>query len=296
MRLIVLLIIAILIGAGAYTAYGILTFETEKPAPLVFQEPDVQSLIAQGILPADYSQNKNQTDLSPEQKQQANLAVQKISEAMTIYQGYANQAPARLKETINILNGAMGSGLMPAYFLNVKDVLRPQRVFDVLKFNPTAVQEAAGATPLECDSNTSVMLGDDAANKLNCTSTVSKGDQIFVGGPGGDAITDTLGDRIVNGGSGNDVITLGPGRSIIVLEENWGHDQVNIDCRGAAIDPSEIPPGFLVPWVSKFTNFIVLSPRISKDAVKWTGNVLTDTSTGDTLTVSENCFTLVNGK
>lgn len=296
MRLIVFFILAILISAGLYTAYGIMTFEPEKPTPLVFKEPDPQSLISLGILPADYNAKHMKTPLTPEQKQQASLAVSKISQAMVIYQDYAKKAPPRLRETLTILNGAIGSGLMPAYFLNVKDVLRPERNFDILKFDPTSVQEVSDSPVLSCDSKTSVLIGNDGANTINCPSTNSKGDQIFLGGPGDDVISDTLGDRIVNGGSGNDAITLGPGRSIIVLEGNWGHDHVTADCSGAAVAPSEIPTGFPVPWISKFTNFIVLSPRISKESVRWDGNVLTDTSTGDTLTVNENCFTLVNGK
>ena len=296
MRLIVIFILAIIVGAGLYTAYGVFTFEAEKPAPLVFKEPDIKDLQSLGYSVGEYNAGKVEVALTPEQKQQASLAVTKIAQAMTIYQDNEKKATPRLQESLNILNGAIGSGILPAYFLNVKDVLHPERSFDTLKFNPTAVKAAMGTAAASCDNSTNVMIGDEADNTLSCTSTEVSGDQIFIGGPGNDTISDTLGDRIINAGGGDDTITLGPGRNIIILEENWGKDSLTVDCSGASIAANEVPAGFAVPWVSKFTNFIVLSPRIQQDSVNWQGNILTNASTGDSLTVSENCFTLVKNK
>ena len=118
-------------------------------------------------------------------------------------------------------------------------------------------------------------------------------DFIFIGGPENDQITDTPGNRIVNGGTGNDVLNLAAGRTIVLLDSSWGKDTLTIDCVGAFIDTSQIPTGFPIPWLSKTTNFIVLGRSINPADVYWNGNVLTHKATGDTLTVNQNCFTVV---
>ncbi|PZP55976.1 MAG: hypothetical protein DI586_05240 [Micavibrio aeruginosavorus] len=292
MRIIIIIVITIMIAAGLYTGYGIATFETEKPAPLVFIEPDAQMLVTRGIIPADYL--KTETVLTPEQKTQSDLAIAKISQAITVYQDYEKKSQPPLRHLLALLNGSIGAGQLPAYFLNVKDVLRPDRNFDVLRIDPSSITEASETNPVTCPVPGGVLIGDDTDNVINCPLTEIGGDQIFMGGPGNDTINDTLGDRIVDGGGGDDTITLGPGRSIIVLNENWGKDNVTVDCSGASVAPNEIPANFPVPWISKFTNFIVLSSRIPLESISWQGDVLTSKG-GDTLTLSENCFTLVYG-
>ncbi len=292
MRIVVFLLFLVILAAGLYTAYGVLTFETEKPAPLVFKEPDAQSLVSQGIIPADYLKIENV--LTKDQKLQSDMAIAKIAQAMTVYQDNEKNAQQPLKNLLLLLNGSIGSGQLPAYFLNVKDVLRPERNFDILKININDVATVNASSTLSCSSPNGILIGDDSDNTIGCTSTEQGGDQVFMGGPGNDTISDALGDRIVNGGGGDDTINLGPGRSIIVLEEGWGKDNVTVDCSGAAITLSEVPANFPVPWISKFTNFIVLSSRIPAGSVKWNGNVLTSDA-GDTMTVNENCFTLVYG-
>jgi hypothetical protein len=59
------------------------------------------------------------------------------------------------------------------------------------------------------------------------------------------------------------------------------------------VNEAEIQKGFPIPWVYKTTNFIVLGDGIDPKDVSWKDNVLTNTVTGDTLTVNQNCFTVV---
>ena len=290
MRIIIVAIILILVAAGLYTAYGVLTFEAEKPRPLVFTEPTPESLQALGVLPKD---DQTAVVLTPEQQDQTQKAVAKISDAITEYQKMQTGVPLRLKGTLETINSAIASGRMPAYFLSVKDNTGVRK-YEILNYNATKITEAPSSpASLTCDNTTSVFLGNDGNDNLTCDSAGQPGDQIFIGGPGNDVISDAAGNRIVNAGSGDDTLTLGPGRNIIVLDEVWGHDTVTVDCAGADIQPGDAARDFPVPWVSPYMNFIVLNPRISKGVVQWNGNVLTNTENGDTLSVSQNCFTLI---
>ena len=290
MRIIIIFIFVILAAAGIYTGYSILTFEPVQPAPLVFKEPDAE------VLKQLVSSGKDKLpEMSASEKAQSQAAVDKIGEALTIYQGYEQKATPRLAGTLAIIDSVISSGKLPAWFLDQQN-----KKFDMLKFDPTnVVVVQQPKTSVSCvGPTTSVMIGDNGENAMDCAAPAADNDQIFLSGPGNDTIVDVAGNRIVNAGSGDDTITLGPGRSIVVLEDGWGHDTLKVDCTGATVVPSNIPPGFPVPWLDKYTNFIVLSPRIQPEAVKWdaTGKILTNTASGDTLTVSENCFNVVGVK
>ena len=290
MRIIIIAIILILAAAGLYTAYGVLTFEAEKPRPLVFTEPTPESLQALGVLPKD---DQTAVVLSTEQQQQTQKAVAKISDAITEYQKLQVGVPLRLKGTLETVNSAIASGRMPAYFLSTKDN-NGIRKYEILDYDTRQITEAPSSpASLTCSESTSIFLGNDGNDSLTCANGGRPGDQIFIGGPGNDVISDAAGNRIINPGSGDDTITLGPGRTIIVLDEVWGHDTLTVDCTGADIQPGEAATDFPVPWVSPYMNFIVLNPRISKGVVQWNGNVLTNTESGDTLSISQNCFTLI---
>lgn len=289
MRLIVFSIIVILVTATLYTLYGITTFDPEKPAPLVFQEPTAEELRKLGVL----IQNKPAPVLNSQQKEQAEKALAVISEAVSVYQGYQQASPLQLRDTISIITAAVGSGQLPAYFLGAKEPQSAQRTLGMIKINPASALKASETEPdLSCDGAFTILYGDENHNTLQCQAPATQEDDVFLGGPGNDTITDTLGNRIVNAGPGNDTIELGQGRSIIVLEPDWGQDRVNIDCRGATVEPSEIPTS-LIPWTAKYSNFILVSSRIPDGALTWKDNVLTNTASGDTLTVNENCFNLV---
>lgn len=297
MRLVTFLIFFIVFAAAAYAAFSVITFEPDPIAPLVFVEPDIEQLKTLGIFPGV---PKSDTVLNQAQEVRADQAVEKIAAAMATYQNLSSKAKEPLKTTIEILNGAMSSGKLPAYFLSNRDAANPKREYQTLGINLSSmVSVQPPQTYATCASGaggpTNILVGDENANSLTCPlAGAISGDQIFLGGPGNDTITDASGNRIVNSGSGNDTIKLGPGRSIIVLEEGWGTDTLTVDCSGAKVEANEIPADFPVPWVSKFSNFIVLSPHIAIQNVIWQGNTLTNISTGDQLTVNENCFTLVS--
>lgn len=295
MRPILLIVLAIFVIAAAYTAYGVIMFEPQKPAPLVFNEPDpatLQTLFAE-------SDKAPVVPLTPAQEKQTDLAVEEISKAIVTYKQNIEDSSIRLKATMTLLNGLIGSGQLPAFFLNVTETPGAQRSFEMLDFAPkaeTTVTEFKKEIACENDSGPAfqVLIGDDSANTLTCDSkSVGRTDRIFLGGPGNDIIFDGVGNRVVDAGSGDDTIELGRGRTILILEEGWGKDTVKVDCTGAEIAQNEIPKGFAIPWTSKYTNFIALSPRIQPGVVKWEGNVLKNTATGDTLTVETNCFTLI---
>lgn len=326
MKTVTILVILIIAVAIAYTGYGILTFEPQKPAPLVFNEPSPDTLKSLGIYEEQSAEAVN-VPLTPEQQQQTNQAMDKISDAMSIYQDYAEQAGPQLKTTLALLNSAIAAGRLPAYFLTVTNAQNPRRSFETITFNPAnslnvppqvvpTADNGAGAPSGNIDGaapavkntapsmlacavgpagSTDILLGDDTSNNLGCTAAddVKSKDQVFLGGPGDDFISDSSGNRIINPGTGNDTIKLGPGRSILVLEDGWGHDTLTVDCTGVRVGTNEIPAGFPVPWIAKTTNFIVLSPRINAASVHWRGNTLESTN-GDTLTINDNCFTLIS--
>lgn len=295
MRPILLIVLAIFVIAAAYTAYGVIMFEPQKPAPLVFNEPDpatLKTLFAE-------SDKAPVVPLTPAQEKQTELAVQEISGAMVTYKKNIEDASTRLKATLTLLHGLIGSGQLPAFYPNVTETPGTPRRFEKLNFEPKAETTVTEfKKEIACENKDGapfqVLIGDDSANTLTCDLTAaSPVDRIFLGGPGNDIIADGVGNRVINAGSGDDTIELGRGRTILILEDGWGQDTVKADCTGAEIAEGEIPSGSAIPWTSKFTNFIALSPRIQPGAVKWEGNVLKNTVTGDTLTVETNCFTLI---
>lgn len=298
MKTIATLVILIVLAAVAYTAYGVASFEPQKPAALVFNEPSPETLKSLGI----YEERPVTVELTPEQKKQKDQAINKITDAMKIYQGYGELAGQQLKGTISLLNSAMAAGRLPAYFLTVTNGQNRARSYQTLSFDPANFKSVeAGQQNVTCAitdvGSTDALIGDDGNNAISCSlpDSIKGKDQIFLGGPGDDVITDDSGNRIINAGTGNDTIKLGPGRTIIVLEDGWGQDNLTMNCTGGRIENSEIPSGFPIPWIAKTTNFIVLSPRINAASVEWQGNTLKSTN-GDSLTINDNCFTLISAE
>jgi Ca2+-binding RTX toxin-like protein len=190
---------------------------------------------------------------------------------------------------------------LPSYFLSAPDASAGgMRVFQMLSLNVTDM--ATDKSPLDCkgkDAAAGVVVGSSGQDVLSCglnrdiTGKTFEKDVVFIGGPDNDKITDSVGNRIINGGTGDDSISVGAGRTLLVLDAAWGHDTVTMDCTGATVNEAEIQKGFPIPWVYKTTNFIVLGDGIDPKDVSWKDNVLTNTVTGDTLTVNQNCFTVV---
>jgi hypothetical protein len=301
MRQSITLLILILLAAGAYTAYGLVSFEPEQHAPFVFSEPKLPTDIAAvASVGADSVNDTATTTLTPEQQQQKSEAVSQTAQAISLYQGYEKAAPQQATLTFNIINTAILAGKLPAYFLSGVDDLSAKRQFELLSLDAAnnlvigpkdkKITCTGKAPPID------ILVGDESDNTLECDLVdvvAATGDKVLLGGPGNDTITSGNGSKIINPGSGDDVITAGTGRMILVLDDGWGKDTLTVNCAGATIAPAEVPE-FSIPWTSPTANFIVLSPRLNAEDVSWDKNVLTNRMTGDTLTVNDKCFTIVS--
>lgn len=295
MKRAILLIIFLMGLVVAYGAYLLVTFHPDEPYEFSFNEPTLPPELL-----AEQEQMTQQSTLSPEEIKRRDAAMSAIRNAIDSYQRYEEMLPAQANSTLSTLNNYFLSGDLPAFFIGATDAMTGQRQFGSLALSTSKIVEAdSSKKTISCDhdpSGSETLIGSEDDNIIECDSInrgIGAGDRLILGGPGDDKITDTAGNRIVNGGSGNDTIALGVGRSIIVLEDGWGQDQLTVDCSVADISPSEVPAAFPMPWVYKTINFIVLSPRIDPSDLAWDGLVLRSKSGSDTLTVNQNCFTIV---
>jgi hypothetical protein len=297
MRQSLILLAVVLIALCGYTAYGLATFEADKPYEFSFAEPK---------LPPDIvgmsKQKEADPTLTPEMAKQTEAAVSQMSQAVAMYQNYEKTAPQQAVSTFSIINSAILNGKLPAYLLSSTKNTLNVRNFEMITLRPTQssiIDDKTKGKSVTCRLGDSgyadIVIGDAGDNDVKCDAPRDAGqlDRMFLGGPGNDMITSSAGNVIVNAGSGNDVLTLGEGRVLLVLEDGWGNDTLTYACTNAAISPAEVPKDFPVPWVNKNTNFIILSPRINPSDVVWEGNVLTNKTTGDTLSVTQNCFNVV---
>ncbi len=289
-------LIFVLVAIGLYTAYGMFMFQVDEPKPFVFSEPKMPVEL---ILMDEANAN------TPDGKQKS-LAVEEAQKALNYYRDEQKKAPQQANDTIALLVDRMTNSDLPLYFLSgVNPQNDNKRIFETLRIDSSSIIDpsaASGKLALNCAAKVptaNIIIGTSGKDAINCdTSRNTNGmsqeaDMMLIGGPEDDVIVDTMGNRIVNGGTGNDTIKLAIGRSIIVLDASWGKDTLTVDCMGSSIAPSEIPTGFSIPWVYQTANFIVLGNSINPKDVEWNGNVLTHKITGDTLTVNQNCFTVV---
>jgi hypothetical protein len=139
-----------------------------------------------------------------------------------------------------------------------------------------------------------VMIGDTLGNKFLCDPKLTplSGDQVYLGGPGDDVIKHTKGNVIIDGGSGNDTVALGRGRKVMIMSQGWGQDTINIDCTGAQIDKTKLPP-FALPWEYEYTNFLVFGTGIQPEDLKFDGLEIQHIVTRDKVTFSDYCFNIV---
>lgn len=139
-----------------------------------------------------------------------------------------------------------------------------------------------------------VMIGDTLGNKFLCDPKLTplSGDRIYLGGPGDDVVKHTKGNVIVDGGSGDDVMALGRGRKLMIFSQGWGNDTVNIDCAGAQIDKTQLPP-FALPWSYEYTNFLIFGTGIQPEDLKFNGMEIEHIVTKDKVTFSDYCFNIV---
>lgn len=297
MRQSLVLLAVVLIALCAYTAYGLATFESDQPYDFTFAEPKLPPDIV-GLS----KQKEVDPTLTPEMAKQTEAAVTQMSQALAVYQTYEKGAPQQAASTFSILNSAILNGKLPAYLLSSNKPTPNTRAFEMITLQPTkssGIDEKSKGKMVNClqgeGVTADILIGDASDNDIKCDAPRDFAvlDRMFLGGPGNDMITSAAGNVIVNPGSGNDTLTLGEGRVLLVLEDGWGNDTLTYACKDSEVMPIEVPKGFPVPWVQKYTNFIILSPRINPADVVWEGNVLTNKTTGDTLSVTQNCFNVV---
>lgn len=286
------LLILVVVGVVAFTIYGLITFQPDEAKPFVFSEPKLPPEI-----------QKEYDALNSAEGKQQQQAVKEVQAAISKYKAMEDALPEQARDTVAVLVDRVANSDLPPYFLTVVNPQTGARVFEALNIDTKNVSIfTPGQRALGCSNKgalSKVLIGSSEKDTLSCdqsrdiTGQAADGDLVFIGGPENDTITDTSGNRIVNGGTGDDNITLGSGRSILVLEASWGHDKVTVDCTGAHVTPADIPKGFPIPWVGKTTNFIVLGNNIDPQDIVWNGNVLSNVKTNDSLTVNENCFTVV---
>lgn len=298
MRQSIALLVVILIGLAAYTAYGLITFEPDEARPFVFAEPTLPP-----ELQAEYDAMKSASEapaMSEAQQQQQNAAMSQLTQAVTLYQAYEKDATPQAVSTFSLINSAVLNGKLPAYLLSQSRNPSQIRAFELVTLDPKknlSIKDGqAKISCTEAGTTFDVLTGDNGDNRLECEAAASPValDRVFLGGPGNDTIVSAHGSRIINAGTGDDTITAGDGRTIILLDDAWGKDSLTVDCSAVKVEKSEIPQGFPIPWVHDYVNFIVLSPRLNPADISWNGLVLTNKTTGDTLTVNENCFNLVS--
>lgn len=294
MRQSIILLIALIVAVVLYTAYGLMTFEPDPATPFTFAEPAPLADPAATTATATTT-----TGTPPADAQQTSAAMTQMTQAITLYQSYEKEATPQAISTFSILNAAVFNGRLPAYLISQSLNSAQVRNFDLITLDPkkfTAIR--SGDASLNCGVGAAtfdIMVGDNGDNRIQCDGGTSTRDQMFLGGPGNDDLISDRGNRIINAGTGDDKITAGPGRTIIILDDAWGKDTLMIDCTASKINlQAELPQNFPIPWVQPYTNFILLSPRINPNDVEWNGLVLTNKTTGDTLSVSEKCFNLVS--
>lgn len=283
-----------------YALYCLIMFSADKPREFVFKDP----VLPPELLAEQEAMRKSALTSEQQLKKDAALGLlQKAIDESHLIEEDANKdrsptSPA--SATLSILNGYYIDGKLPVYFLGMSDGNTGKRQFGPLNFNdPKPVIASLTRKNISCNRNSvgnGMLIGNDVDNIIECdylNKGAGAGDRLILGGPGDDKITDTFGNRIVNGGTGNDTIALGPGRSIIVLEDAWGNDHLTVDCMDSKVSPNQIPDDFPFPWTYKTMNFIILSPRLDPKQIVWDGSTLVNKDGGDRLTINENCFTVV---
>ncbi len=285
--------LVIIAAACLYTLFGIITFTPDKAEPFVFNSPN----LPQGITLPNH--DAFATELTPEEIELNRKADETIDDALSTFRDMRDTIPQQALETLDILTNQADTSIIPIFFLSDIDPATNKRTFQTLKFEPTRwASIPLGKSSISCSVQNppaDILVGNDENNTLECNLQDNKNnsDRLLLGGPGADTITDTKGNRLVNGGTGDDTIALGAGRSTIVLDAAWGHDKVTVDCSNSHVTPDQLDSTFPVKYPYATTNFIILSPRLMSKDLKWDGNVLKSTTSDDTLTVNENCFTIV---
>jgi hypothetical protein len=295
MKVVFALLVVIILSLIGYSLYQLTSFEPKVPAPLVFDDAIDPTMMG------NVQSAPNEIPLTPQQEDESQKAVDTIMNAVTELKNVEKNLSPSIKPTIEILSGAMATARFPSHLLSFTLDATQKRQVQNLKLDTDSLQSAdvLATDSINCELNggkiSAALIGNDKNNTIACAAndSASPNDQIFIGGAGADTISDSFGNRIVNAGSGNDTIQLGSGRSILVLEEGWGQDKVAFNCAGSKIEPNQIPDDISIPWMHSYTNFIVVTPKLTMTDLEWDGMTLTRKGSNDRLTVNEKCFTLI---
>jgi hypothetical protein len=296
--------ILILIAGAAYTFFGILTFEPERPAPLQFDT--VETLIARNQEQLKSQGQETQIALSPDQEQRKMQLVTEVQKVVTSYENAIASMPAAAIPVVQVMTEYTRTGALPPMY-----VLDPINV-RTYNFNADHVISSADypGPKMDCEGNVglgmpgenevpaSIMIGNEEGNSLNCN--VKAADEsiprIMVAGPGDDFLTNAGATVIMVPGSGTDHMKVGGGSQVFLfLEEGWGSDKLDIDCSTANIDLTKLPATMTYPWTYPYKHFIVFSPRVAPGDVAWdaAGTSLANIRTGDKLATTGKCLNLI---
>lgn len=302
-RTLVFWAILIFLAGGAYTLFGILTFEPERPPPLQFDS--VETLIARNQDEAKAKAGGVDTTLSPADEQRKMKAVTEVQQVVAEYEAVTPTLPVPAVPIMQVLTEYTRTGALPPRFVDAPD-RATQYQFDGSNVmntidNPGPLMNCEGNVGLglnpEATVPATILIGNETANSLTCTAAASQASTIrmFLGGPGDDQLTNAGAAAVFVPGSGNDKMQQGSGAALVYLEEGWGNDTLAVDCASAQLDQSRIPADLAYPWHFQFRHFLIFSPRIAEGDIAWdpTQNSLKNVRTGDTLTTSGKCLNMI---
>ncbi len=122
-----------------------------------------------------------------------------------------------------------------------------------------------------------------ALGSENHAIVCNRGDTAGILGSGDDWIDDATGNDIYYPGAGDDIIDVGSGNDIVIFEEGWGHDTLNMHSK--AVDTTKIL-GYdgSYPW--PYTDFIIFGPTVKRSDIVWMDSTLHNLKTGDTIALN----------
>ncbi len=301
---IVVISVAVIIALGfLYTGFNFLFVSppaSKTRTPVVASNSDKVSPSSSSIEEKKMSVRTVRSDIR---------AKTEIKSAVANYEVFEEHAPRQASSTIKLLINSMKKGRLPSVFLSAPNKTdggrrRYERLFmdaervinssemgnDVVQVDCKDVQDMGYAYA-------HILVGDILDNVFICKvppEDVSE-NQLFLGGPGNDKITDLQGNKIINGGTGNDQIFAGRGRKILVFEKGWGNDEVKADCRDSIITKNSIPDKNPLNryWTFKFSNFVVFGPQVREQDMEWDGLTYRNKVTGDSVTFNNKCYNFV---
>lgn len=294
MKSLTLLTILILMLGTGYIGFSILTFEPDTP-----QRYDLSIQTPESI---DAIKGPSQEILSVQAEQKKADIISAMKKGISKYDESWIVAPTQAQTIKETLEGAIKLNKIPTYYpvSNFAGALQLNSLtYNVLQ--PVSGQMIEVSTSSETNDVSSItcetqklgfLLGDTGDNNLSCDLPTNNRLRVHLTGPGNDTIS-VRGNALINAGTGNDTIKAGPEFTMVYVEPNFGQDTVNIDCNIGAIGSLNDPIEDLVPWKKGFIHYIVFDPRISRKDIKVSGNILSNTATGDKITLSKNCFNIV---